>query len=185
MIGCKPLTQNEIDIILKSMASNRDKALFTLLLYTGFRITEVLNIKVSDVLNKDRLTVARKNMKGKVSSRTVLLHSSVKSALKTWIKEQNLKFDDFVFKSRKGKNSPLQRAQAWRILKSIVDAQGLQGKIALHSTRKTFADRMYKKLDKDLIKTSKALGHKNINSTVSYLSFHTEELDNAIEGFDE
>jgi len=93
--------------------------------------------------------------------------------------------NDYIFKSKKGKNQPLKRIQAWRILKSVVNAKGLEGKIALHSTRKTFADRMYTKLGKDLIKTAKALGHKNINSTVSYLSFKTEELDNAIESFDD
>ena len=37
--------------------------------------------------------------------------------------------------------------------------------------RKTFANRIYDKLEGDLPKTQRALGHKNINSTVSYLSF--------------
>ncbi len=48
--------------------------------------------------------------------------------------------------------------------------------------RKTFADKIYDRLGHDLIKTQKALGHKNINSTVSYLSFREEEIDEAILG---
>ena len=46
--------------------------------------------------------------------------------------------------------------------------------------RKTFADRVYEKLNHDLVKTQRALGHRNINSTVSYLSFREEEIDAAI-----
>jgi hypothetical protein len=33
--------------------------------------------------------------------------------------------------------------------------------------RKTFANRVYEKLDYDLVKTQWAIGHRNLNSTVS------------------
>ena len=46
--------------------------------------------------------------------------------------------------------------------------------------RKTFANRVYEALDCDLVKTQMALGHKNVNSTVQYLSFKEEEIDRAI-----
>jgi integrase len=46
--------------------------------------------------------------------------------------------------------------------------------------RKTFANRMYDKLNHDLVRTQRALGHTNINSTVQYLSFREEEIDAAI-----
>ncbi len=46
--------------------------------------------------------------------------------------------------------------------------------------RKTFARRVHEKLGKDLVKTQKAMGHRSINSTVSYLSFNEEEIDDAI-----
>jgi len=47
-------------------------------------------------------------------------------------------------------------------------------------TGRTFATRVYDHLNRDLVKTQRALGHKNINSTVSYLSFRDEEIDAAI-----
>lgn len=46
--------------------------------------------------------------------------------------------------------------------------------------RKTFANRVYENLGHDLVKTQRALGHKNINSPVSYLSFRDEEIEDAI-----
>jgi len=46
--------------------------------------------------------------------------------------------------------------------------------------RKSFAARVYEALDHDLVRTQKALGHRNVNSTVSYISFLDSEVDAAI-----
>jgi site-specific recombinase XerC len=48
--------------------------------------------------------------------------------------------------------------------------------------RKTFAVRMYHLLQRDLVATQRALGHVNINSTVSYLGFALDDVDSAIRG---
>ncbi len=46
--------------------------------------------------------------------------------------------------------------------------------------RKTFADRIYDRLDGDLVKTAQALAHRSISSTASYLTFREAEIDEAI-----
>jgi integrase len=46
--------------------------------------------------------------------------------------------------------------------------------------RKTFADRVYDRLGGDLVKLQRALGHRSIVSTASYVSFREEEIDEAI-----
>lgn len=48
--------------------------------------------------------------------------------------------------------------------------------------RTTFADRVYEALGHDIFRTQKALGHRNINSTVQYLSFKEADIENAILG---
>jgi excisionase family DNA binding protein len=58
----------------------------------------------------------------------------------------------------------------------------LRGKVATHSMRKTFADRVYEALGRDIFRTQKALGHRNINSTVQYLSFKEQDIEAAILG---
>ena len=123
-------------------------------------------------------------MKKKIESRTVLLHPDARDALALWIEELRhagyMQGDSFVFQSRKGPNQPISRVQAYRLLRTRFDEAQLIGKLGTHSMRKTFADRIYDRLDGDLAKTQKALGHKNINSTVQYLSFREEEIDEAI-----
>ena len=75
---------------------------------------------------------------------------------------------------------PISRTQATRVFKSAVSKAQLGGKVTTHSARKTFAKKIYQKLNRDLIGTQKALGHASCQSTVSYLSFEQTEIDNAI-----
>ena len=88
MRGSKPLTEEEIRALVNNLGP-ADKALFLLGLKTGFRISELLSLTVGDVVSngkiKDRVTVQRRNMKGKKSSRTVLLHEEARQALKEYL----------------------------------------------------------------------------------------------------
>jgi integrase len=134
----------------------------------------------------DAVTYRRANRKGKVEGRTVKLHPTAKKALTEWInqlgKNTILIAEHFVFQSRKGTNKPISRIQYHRIFKEAVEDNGLTGKVATHSMRKTFADRVHEALDQDIFRTQKALGHRNINSTVQYLSFKEQDIEAAILG---
>lgn len=185
-MGCRPLSKLEIDSILKNLPTIRDKTIFIMGIYTGFRIQECLSLKVKDV-QTERIEVKRSNMKGKGSSRSVVIHAVLRQyldALITSLQGANFNGDTYLFQSARGLNRPIGRVQAWYQLHQVVLKLGLKGKIGLHSTRKTFADRVYNAFNKDILKTQKALGHKNMNSTVSYLSFRTEEIDEAVMNFE-
>jgi integrase len=123
-------------------------------------------------------------MKKKTEGRTVLLHPEAKAALVEWLREleetQPVDGETYVFLSRKGDNKPVSRVHAWRVLHAVFQRKDLEGKLGTHSMRKTFANKVYEALGFDLVKTQKALGHKNINSTAQYLSFREEEIDQAI-----
>lgn len=190
MKGCRSFTDQEADLVVSSFVgpyASRDRAIFTVGRYTGERISAILQLKIGDIIQggrvADAVTYRRANRKGKVEGRTVKLHPEAKTALTAWVnqlaKDTVLTADDFVFKSRKGQR-PISRVQYHRILKSIIQDRQLTGKIATHSMRKTFADRMYEKLNRDIFRTQKALGHKNINSTVQYLSFRESDIEEAI-----
>ncbi len=181
MIGCRPLKPEEVTLIADALPSERDRVLFLLGVYTGFRIQELLSIKKNQLLSPQgylvsRLSVARGNMKGKRSSRSVILHPALTSILQSFLEGKNQ--DEFLF--------PIGRMQVWRILNTTVrrlEAEGkikIDGRIATHSMRKTFADKVYKATDGDLVLTSKALGHTQINNTALYLSFCSEDVDAAI-----
>lgn len=179
--GTRPLTEEEINQISLAMTSKRNQVLFELAIKTGFRISEMLSIKLQNLPSFngewDAITVFRRDVKGKTASRSVPLSESLKTALKAYTKSLP-KGQTYLFESRLGNR--LSRVQAWKIIKRAAKECGLSGKIACHSTRKTFAQNVYNKLDKDLVKLQFAMGHKNISSTVAYLSFDKEEVFNAI-----
>ncbi len=192
MRGCRPLTDQEIAEILPDFYGRcfkRDKAMFLLGLKSGFRVSEVLSVLIGDVLQYgqlvDRVAVRRKDTKGKVEGRSVPLHPAAKAAIRELLDEMAAEGADLspetpLFRSRKGENRPISRVQAWWVLKRAANRAKLPGKVATHSWRKSFAQRIYEKLDHDLVKTQRALGHRCITSTVSYLSFVDEEIDRAI-----
>jgi integrase len=191
MKGCRPLDDAEVMAVLASFegeGATRDRALFLLGLRSGFRVSELLSLRLCDILQAGevapRVAVRRCHMKKKIEGRSVILHPEAKVALTAWVAELAVAGhtapETFVFRSRKGANAPISRVQAWRVLHGCFAAAGLSGKLGTHSMRKSFAARVYERLGHDLIKTAAALGHKNINSTVSYLSFAETEIEAAI-----
>jgi integrase len=193
MPGCRPLTDDEVDQVMQSFGGRyaaRDRALFLLGIYTGFRITELLSLRLRDVYQHQavlqRVTVPRRHMKGKYASRAVPLHPHAQLALEAWIAEMPRHFTaapaSFVFRSREGDNKPISRMHAHRILREAFDSCEMTGSLGTHSMRKTFAKRVHRKLGNDLAKTKEALGQKNITATMHYMSFMQDEIDQAILG---
>jgi len=184
MAACRPFTDEEVPLMRATFDSLRDETLFVVGNTTGFRLSELLSIKVCDVMQfgvvVDALSVARRYMKKKIAGRTVRLHPEAKRLIAKLIVELELKPHHYLFKSRNGANRPLSRFRAWAILKQAAAKIKLLGKIAGHSMRKRFAEKVHAKLGRDLRKTQVALGHKNINSTVSYLDVDRAEIDDAI-----
>lgn len=191
MLGSRPLTEKEIQDILNNITgihAIRDKCLFMLGLKTGFRISELLSIKIGDIYQHgmvtDTVTVQRKNMKGKTNGRTVPLHPEAKNHLYQLVSElKKLGYeskDNYLFQSQKPTNHPINRQRAQKIFEKAFQLCKITGKVSTHSMRKTFAATMFDRLEGNIFKIQKALGHANINNTVKYLSFKQEEIDEAI-----
>ncbi|MCB0327788.1 MAG: tyrosine-type recombinase/integrase [Bdellovibrionales bacterium] len=195
MAKCKNLTDEEIQQVLTAFENprlrygKRDRLFFLLGLKLGYRCSEMLSLKLKDVLQEDgqvvdRITIERRFMKLKKRSRSVVVHPVVKAAIKDQVEDLAKRgFTDlgtYLFKSRNKANKPLSRMQAWENLQKIFRMAGVKGKLGTHVMRRSFANRVYEKLGKDLFRTMVALGHSHIASTVSYLNYHQSEVDQAI-----
>lgn len=184
MSGARDLKANEVTEVISKLNNTRDKALFILGMKTGFRISELLSFKVGDVYQYgkvvDSVRVERKNMKGRVRSRIVPLHSDAKVALAELAPE--LKLTDphaALFQSeRTGQGIGYHMARL--TLHKAYSAAQLTGQLATHSMRKSFARAMYNRLGKDLIATQHALGHSHPNTTAKYLPPDQEAITRAI-----
>lgn len=173
----RPLTEQEITAILAHMPSLRDQALFVLGCKTGFRISELLSLTVSDVSQKDgticdSVTVRRCNMKGKRSSRTVPVHRDAQMCIKTYIMAYNLCTAARLF--------PICRQYAWYIIREAALRANVQGAVSTHSMRKTLGMKVYIFTGNNVVAAQRALGHASLASTTHYLSIGQEEVDAAI-----
>jgi len=178
-VGSRPLTDQEIEVVLNNLNTLRDKTMFFIGLKCGFRISEILSLTVKNVTQygevANQITVDRCNMKGKRSSRTVPLHDQAKQFLKEYLPTIDIA-------NPETKLFPITRYGAHYVLKTAFNKAKLEGKTSTHSLRKTFANKVHKALGENIFKTQKAMGHANLSSTAHYISFMQEEIDNAILG---
>ena len=190
MRGCRALSEQEVTQVKESFRGTyrvRDRCLFMVGIHTGFRISELLSLKVGDVWQHDRLadhvTVQRKHMKKKVESRTVRLHPEAKQALLPWLmalqEHGALQPKMPLFRSRKSKSSAraISREHARFVLKDTFNRNQLMGPLGTHSMRKTLARRAWEFFNHNLLMVQKVLGHKSIQSTISYLGVDDGEIE--------
>lgn len=202
MRGCRPLDHSEVrralDKLRGSRLAMRDRCLLQLGLYTGFRISELLSLRVGDVVREgkvlERVVVERKNMKGKRQSRDVKLNERARAALRVWLPVlydwRDALPDLYLFQSTRG--GRLTRRQAGRIIATLATDLGMPPKVATHSLRKTFAGAIYQRgLDTwrpgeelPIRVVMKALGHRSVDATERYLGLDVRQVDDAVDALD-
>ena len=94
--------------------NERNYILFVMGINTGLRISDILKLKVGDVQGSH---ISMREMKTGKQKR-IQITSSLKRELK-WFNEGR-EVEEYLLKSRKGKNRPIGRSMAYKILKSIV-----------------------------------------------------------------
>ena len=183
MAGCRALSNAEIQLVTAQFTNPRDRALFILGIRSGFRISELLSLHVSDVFANGRVMdiarVERRNTKGGAASRTIPIHQEARKALLEICVGREP--SEPLFQSRNGESKAISRFRAHKILKGAYSAAGLSGPgLACHTMRKSFAEKVYAALDYDLLATSAALSHRDIRNTVRYLEPSKDKIKAAI-----
>ena len=79
----------------------------------------------------------------------------------------NVDSDRFLFPSRQ-RTGAIDRRTAHEALKKSFEEAGLNGKLATHTMRKSFAQRLYDQTA-DIFAVQEMLGHKSVATTQSYL----------------
>lgn len=185
MNGMRAFTDGEISKI-KAVLNTRNRCWFVLGIRTGFRITEIFSLKISDVFDgkniKDSIHLKKRNTKGRVTGRVVPMHPEIELALIAWLdKHPNPLPDSPLFQSTGG--SRLTKWDGWTIIKQALSSAGINDeRLSTHSMRKHFIQTMYKKFNGDILKLQAATGHKSLSSLSAYVMVDEEEIWNAIKG---
>lgn len=190
--GTRPFSQEEVDLILQEMSNHkfkeRNSTYFILACNLGFRVSEILSMKIGDVYNgkgkvNQSIEVKRQNMKGKNKGRIVVVNPVLKKNLEEYynfLKKINKASpnDPLIYSNKTSK--ALKYRQIIFIIKSVCRSLELSGKIASHSCRKTFAKNVYKELGNDVVKLQVAMGHADVSSTIHYIQKDAKEVNDAI-----
>lgn len=162
--------------------SKRDELLFCFGIYTGLRISDILRVKKGDVYNKDVFYVTEiKTKKSRkksriVSSKTrIIIVPELKRMISAYAKD--LRDEEYLFKSRQGRNQPITRVRAYDILREAAHACGLS-EIGTHTLRKTFGYHIYMD-SKDVALLQDIFGHSSPYITLRYIGVNQEARDNA------
>ena len=142
--------------------SERDLVMFELGLKTLLRISDILNLRVSDVYKK---TVIRKRQKKTKKVIEIPIRTDLKKLLDKYCECKP--GYEYLIKSRKGINKPISETQAYRILNEMADYVNID-RIGTHSLRKTGAYHIYNDT-KDIDFVRRLLGHKSNNEVFAYI----------------
>ncbi|MEK5528496.1 tyrosine-type recombinase/integrase [Viridibacillus sp. FSL R5-0468] len=173
----KELIEEIIEYMLNK--SERDAIMFMMGIYTGLRISDILSLKVKDVQGTDTLLVepikTKNSKKKKFKTIEIYIQPEFNSLLQEFV--EGKKPNEYIFKSRQGRNKPIVRQRAYDILKEVACEFDIPF-IGTHSLRKTFGYHMYQK-DKDVAMLQEIFGHHSQHDTLRYIGVSGEAIKKA------
>lgn len=152
----------------------RDIAIFTTYLGTGIRVSELINLQITDVdFEAQSFTVTRKGG----DQQEIFMPIQVNNAIAEYINEngeENVRETGALFLGRGGK--PLTVAAVEKILKNYCFTVGIThpDKTRPHALRRTFACRLLED-GIDIKMVAELMGHKNIEVTHRYYAQYSNQ----------
>ena len=190
MKGARPLSNDEILLVSDQFTgtyATRNRSLLMLGVSVGGRISELLALTIGDVWQnyqpvKD-LLFQKGMVKGKENARMVPVNADGREAIADlidWHRGQYSTLDPKrpLFVSRKHQ-AALSRSQAHRVLEDAFTQAGLNGKLATHTLRKTFAQRCYDQSG-DIFQVKELLGHRSVETTKAYIGISYSKLQRTV-----
>ena len=178
------LTLEEIDNLIESIdlstrEGQRNRAILETLYSCGLRVTELCNLKLSDLyLEEGFIKITGKGEK----QRLVPISPRAIRELQLYFIDRNTMdissgYEDFVFISRKGKN--ISRIMVFHIIKVLSEAIGLAKSISPHTFRHSFATHLLEG-GANLRAIQCMLGHESIGTTEIYTHIDRNRLRSEI-----
>ncbi len=164
---------NAIDTADFKVNTNRNRLIIKIIVFTGIRVSEALNLKRKDISKDGELYVIRIRGKGN-KYRIVMIKRALIEDLLDMIAINYINKEGYLFINKKG--TRLTQAYVSRIVEQILFRAGIRKeKNGAHMLRHTFATLLYKK-QKDLVLVQEALGHASLNTSRIYTHFDNDKL---------
>ena len=176
----KTLSEDEVESLLNAPNTDeplghRDRAMLELLYATGLRVSELINLKQSQVnFNQGVLRIIGKGDR----ERLIPLGDESQRWLKDFIDGPRMEIllerqTDYLFPTRRGDR--MTRQAFWHIIKRYAEKSGVRQKMSPHSLRHAFATHLLNR-GADLRVVQLLLGHSDLSTTQIYTHVARERL---------
>ena len=169
------MSEDEVECLLGSPKSSikierRDKAMIEILYATGMRISELVNLKLTDIdFNRSVLKVFGKGSK----ERLVPYGEKAAEALRIYLEDRKKLDSKDVFLSNRG--TRITRGAFWQRIKIYIKRENLKSSISTHTLRHAFATHLLNR-GADLRSVQILLGHSDLSTTQIYTHIAKKRL---------
>lgn len=161
------LTQEEIKALINSASSQKTKLIIKMLYASGLRVSELVNLKPSDMNFAESTGWVRKG-KGK-KDRLFKITESLSKQLQKWLsKNPNNKF---IF----SEEQPMTARNVHLLIKRAAKKAGITKNVHPHTLRHSFATHLLEN-GENLLVIQQLLGHKNLETTKVYIHISQDQL---------
>ena len=170
------MSEKEVELLLKSPSldsfiGRRDRAMIEMLYATGMRISELINLKITDV-DCNRLVA---KVMGKGSKERLIPYGEIAADhLNIYLQDRKDINSNEIFLSNRGKK--ITRGAFWNRIKLYLRKENLKESISPHTLRHAFATHLLNR-GADLRSVQILLGHSDLSTTQIYTHIAKKRLD--------
>ena len=159
------LNQKDAGILLNGSSNNRDIAVLSVFLYTGLRVSELVNLEIGDVDFEENIIYVHAGKGDK--DRIVVMPDICKEHIKNYMKER-IKIrsnNNYLFISNK--KTKFNTSTVERMVKRVAENSGITKNVTPHVLRHTFATSILRN-GGDIRFIQQILGHSSLATTQIY-----------------
>ena len=174
----KALTREEVKRLLSVIppTKRRDRLIFLLLYGAGLRVSELCNLKKSDVDFERSLIIVRGGKGAK--DRVVPVPGFLMEAIKSYLKTRTDSSEYLLVEEGRREKDRISTKTVWYLLRKYGQKAGV--KVTPHMLRHSFATHMLEN-GVDIRAIQELLGHSNLSTTQIYTKVTVEHLRKAQE----
>ena len=159
------LTKEELSAFFNACEEYKYKTIFMMIYGSGLRISEALNLRVTDIDSKKMRIFVREG-KGKKERYTVLPETSLKMLRKYYKMYKPKHPEGYIFLNREG--NPLTVERTRMFFRRYRRKVKIDEKFVVHSLRHSFATDLIER-GATILEVKEVMGHSNIRSTMEYI----------------
>jgi len=168
------LTEAEVTILIASTKNVRERAIISLLAYSGIRNKELCNLRVCDINLGDNMVRALDG-KGK-KDRLINISGDCSRIIINYLNEYRRQSDDFLFTTLRF-NNQYNQSDLRKLVHVLAKRANINKRVYPHLLRHSLATNLLKR-GANITLIQRQLGHVFIETTMIYLRSYPQRIQN-------